>query len=172
MTGTDAAEEESRAIATAISGSMAATIGSTVIVFEKWRRSGDLWRIRQRMLAHDQNSLDNSYLRDEMVQTMTQVPVPNLLYRTVTRERSLGAVSVKPGERVVVSLGSTAFDDRSHSEPSERWLFGGIYGGAGETTNHPCPGREMAMGMMLGILHTILTQKDLREEGGVLYAPC
>ena len=95
---------------------------------------------------------------------MVQQPVPDLLHRVAIQPTELGGLRIEPGTRVAVSLAAAASQG---ADPA--FLFGGDY--AAERRHpperrlvHACPGKEMAIGVLLGATVAILNRTHLRRE--------
>ncbi|WP_038200439.1 Dyp-type peroxidase domain-containing protein [Xenophilus azovorans] len=87
--------------------------------------------------------------------TMQLRPVPELVWRTAAAAHRLGGVDIAPGERIVVGIVSAMQQSRLEGEPDIGPVFGGDRRAAPHPT-HACPGQEMAMGVMLGLLAALL----------------
>jgi hypothetical protein len=150
---------------------------SFLSVANQWLDSGRVHRLRQwlhgagaELLTPDKTFpdaliADDSPLVREMLGALAQAPQPDVLHRRVVRPKSLadGAVLAKPGDTVVVSLGSAA----AERPDAVDLLFGGTYHAdkSGKRPQHACPGKEAAIGVMLGLFVTLLSQETLRSEG-------
>jgi hypothetical protein len=108
---------------------------------------------------------DDSVLVREMLRALASGPQPDLLHRRAVRPKSLsgGAVIAKPGDTVVVSLGSAV----QEAPAALDLLFGGTYYAdkSGKVPQHACPGKEAAIGVMLGLFVTLLSKQELKREG-------
>jgi deferrochelatase/peroxidase EfeB len=160
-----------------VNGFVVPTSGSFVSVMSQWIESRDLWRwqrwfldpaggdVRTRMrqgtmLRADVN--DNP-LATAMLRSMATVAVPDLLHRTALATTSLpssnGPVTVEAGAHVVISLSSAAMERGD-------WTL--LFGGDRKATGYPvhaCPGQDMALGVLLGMLAGVFEQKNLRRKG-------
>jgi hypothetical protein len=72
-------------------------------------------------------------------------------------------VTAEAGDTVVVSLGSAV----SERPDAVDLLFGGTYypDKAGNRPQHACPGKEAAVGVMLGLAVALLSRRALKAEG-------
>jgi cytochrome P450 len=95
---------------------------------------------------------------------MKAAPAPDLLHRVAIRDTKLGTHDIRSGDRLVLGIGSAARDEPGKA----RLLFGGDYKGAKTVTAHACPGQEMAWGVMLGVIATLLSHTRLQPETGRL----
>lgn len=150
-------------------GFLAATLGSLLSALMQWVDSGELWRL-QRALATLRKSVaagtldstarqaDRARLERALLAAMQRGPVPPVLHRTAVRPAQLGPVSVVPGDRVVVALGTVTAEDPSDVHV----MFGGRYEDRDKPV-HACPGRELAIGVMTGFAWALLEQQDIRR---------
>jgi Dyp-type peroxidase family len=155
-----------------MNGFVSPTTVTFLNVMSLWMESGDLWRVRQ--WARDGTPVaicaNEGRVFRAMVEAMAQNPVPNLLPRTPVRKAGVcprGATEALPapidvpaGTPVVVSLASAAAD----GAPADSVLFGGAPAPQPRPI-HSCPGKEMALGVMLGLITAIVEEPDLRREG-------
>lgn len=97
-------------------------------------------------------------------ETLLLRPVPELAWRTALVQHSLGPVEVHPGDRIVVSIVSATQECLMNDEVDGDGLYL-IFGGNRSKKDHPthaCPGYEMAIGVMLGMLAGLLGSTRLR----------
>ncbi len=158
----------------ATQGFVVPTMASTLSVLMQWLESGKLWRLGQwvsgaegrELLGHPEGTsaekLEASLLFKEMIRALRAQPSPNLLHRTSTTSVKLGNVDLVPGDTVVVSL-------RSALQAGAPWelLFGECEAGSGveqKTAIHACSGKNMALGVMLGILVSVLRKVGSLER--------
>jgi hypothetical protein len=170
-------EQKKRALVGGAQGFLVATVVSFLSVANQWLDSGRVHRLRQWLHGTgavlvkpgkafpDALIADDSFLVREMLAALALSPQPDILHRRAVRPKSLagGAVLAKPGETVVVSLGSAAADQPRAVD----FLFGGSYYAdkSGHRAQHACPGKEAAVGVMLGLFVTLLSQETLKAEG-------
>jgi len=167
----------------ATQGFVVPTISSIVSVLMQWLESGKLWRMGQwlggvegrdllggaegrELLGGAEGTsvekLEASLLFREMIRALRTQPSPNLLHRTSTASVKLGHVDLVPGDTVVVSL-------RSALQAGAPWelLFGECETGLGveqKPAIHACSGKNMALGVMLGILVAVLRKVGALER--------
>jgi hypothetical protein len=169
-------------IAGTVSGFIVATLGSFLTCMKVWIASGELWRHRTRRLceratASVESKPDlNDWLMQSIVKTMKLAPTPNLLHRETRTTVPLSELCpahahaargvLSPGERVVAILGSAAADEPD-PERSVDILFGGRADPENPTQGqlHACPGKEMALGVLYGMIDSILTAPDVLPAG-------
>jgi hypothetical protein len=169
-------EQKKRALVGGAQGFLVATVASFLSVANAWLESGRIHRLCQwlhgpgKSLAPGgtvEGSLlaDDSVLVREMLRALASGPQPDLLHRRAVRPKSLsgGAVIAKPGDTVVVSLGSAV----QEAPAALDLLFGGTYYAdkSGKVPQHACPGKEAAIGVMLGLFVTLLSKQELKREG-------
>jgi len=163
--------ERQRALVGGAQGFLVATMASFVNVMQQLLDDGHAFRMAHwlrsapgRKLAED-TTPEPELLRDdvlfvaEALSALKRAPQPDILHRTAVQKKSLagGAEFANPGDTVVVSLASAVADQPDGVD----LLFGGRYG-TGPT--HACPGKEAAIGVILGLLVTLLTKKKVRSE--------
>jgi Dyp-type peroxidase family len=159
-----------------MNGFVSPTTVTFINVMSQWIEGGDLWRVREWTQGRTAVEIcaDQGPVFRAMVRAMAQNPVPNLLPRTPVKKADVcprGArealptppIDVSADTRVVVGLASAAAD----GAPAESVLFGGASRGQRRPV-HACPGKEMALGVMLGLITAIAGKPDLRREGPLL----
>jgi Dyp-type peroxidase family len=192
LTGTDAAQLMTRSLVGTVDGFVAACYGSFISVIEQWLEAGELFRTQQAFArglseaqlqsladraegtppSHPDELADTAPFVAKMVEALKIFPKPPWLHRVAVEDTVIGSVQVKSGEQVSVHLGQAALE-----EPTDAaLLFGGPYGqydAASKTRRiddertplHACPAREMAMGVLLGMVVGVLKRNNLRMEG-------
>jgi Dyp-type peroxidase family len=170
-----------RATVGAVDGFVAAAFGSFLSVVGQWLESDELWRIQRAvkptqllMLANQPSAnsmleaelLDATPLAQQAVRALAFFPKPPWLHRLALRDTRLGDVQIKKGERVSVHLGQAAI------ELGPDLLFGGRYdveqknlATSDRAPTHACPGKEVSMGVLLGMLVGILNLKNVQLDG-------
>lgn len=173
--------DRNAAVVGALNGFSAPTSANCVSVLVQWAELGVLqrWQSWYATESREQDleqalTASGSALPDprhplvaDVLSRMMARSIPDLLYRTATREVRLAPdVTVAQGERVVVSLGSAAIDARAF-DPAGYWtvLFGGDRLAASYPA-HACPGQPMALGTILGVAAAVLGERQL-----IRYAP-
>jgi hypothetical protein len=146
-------------------GFPATTLGNLVSVLVAWHETRRLWDLQlalreARGTAPMTHALAHANLDDTLLETMRQRPVPFAVWRT--KAGACGRPDAADADRVVLGLGS-AMQDEANS------LL--MFGGARPKDNQPalqaphaCPGREMAMGTMLGAIAALLDAGELRPS--------
>jgi cytochrome P450 len=114
-------------------------------------------------LANITYEVASATLYAPLLASMRASPVPPTLWRTAAKDCKVGDLAVTKGKRVIVGLGSAIAMCPSHSDGDDL-VFGGKYGNA----THSCPGREMAVGVMIGTLCALLKAGSLRPTANPL----
>ncbi|HWZ92175.1 MAG TPA: hypothetical protein VNW92_25100, partial [Polyangiaceae bacterium] len=183
-----------RSVVGTVDGFVAATYGSFLSVMGQWLADGEtLWRVQKdhetilapALLAalearaeqeaatgpasgEPPESIANgaAFVR-KVTDTLKNFPKPAWLHRVAMSDTDLGSVHIKAGDRVVVHLGQAALEQPGSPE----LLFGGPYDPVAKTLTsaertplHACPAREMALGVLLGMLVAVLKRKNLRYQ--------
>ena len=126
-----------------------------------WIKEESLWRLHQRFHTHcgeNGGSLKQAaaeVLRPAILASMSQRPIPDLLYRTKAKGDDAG-------DFCVFSIRSAIADG---GDP-EMYLFGGDYEADPNTgPRHKCPGKSMAMSVMSGAFAAIFEHTLIQPEG-------
>ena len=152
-------------------GLHAPTCASFAGVSYDWLREGTFWRLQQD-LADRVRAGEAVYdaalavLRGPMIASMARYAGPKHLYRICAKpQKSIGGVSVKGGDMVVLALGAAAQARESLTE-KETILFGGLYGGAAAPT-HACPGRDLAMALMMAAMSSLMLDGEVTRNSSL-----
>ena len=136
--------------------------GNFIRTMETWIKDETLWLHQQQLF--DQAGPTGSHaaarnaLRQALLATMRQRPVPEMLWRTPVRG---GQPDFAPGHRVVLGIASALTDPDAPDE----LMFGRDAPAAKQPTVHGCPGYEMATGVLLAMLSGLLNAGTLRPTG-------
>lgn len=185
LSGVPAQQLVVRSLVGTVDGFVAACYGSFLSVIEQWMEDGELFRTQQafqtelsqafiQALEAKKNSptcpeeiADARPFVAKVVEALTIFPKPPWVHRVATEDTVLGGVHIKRGQRVSVHLGQAAIEQPGNPA----LLFGGPYDIAGKsraadhrTPLHACPAREMALGVVLGMLVAVLSRNNLRME--------
>jgi hypothetical protein len=151
-----------------IQGFITPTYGSLLSVFSILINEKILWRLQQEWLGAKPDDSTayaraQQILRMPLIHAMRAGPVPGLLHRVASSDATVKTANIKAGDRVILGLVSAM---REQNDPSATaLLFGGDYGATGNAkTSHPCPGRDMALGVMLGALVGAIEAGNLKQE--------
>lgn len=128
-------------------------LGNLVTVLIRWIDSGDLWELQQDLPASADFHDVSEVLRSVFLSTMSEKPVPYVIFRTAMSDGSSGLAAARKGDRVVLGLGSAVAADKDPE--SLMLMFGGQRQEPNETV-HACPGYGLAMGVMLGSIAALL----------------
>jgi Dyp-type peroxidase family len=149
-------------------------------VLYEWANNRSLWDYQLDYLGDDaedpkkpEDLKDPKYffkkackvLMPPLKRTLLLRPVPELAWRTALVRHPLGAVEVNPGDRIVVSIVSATQECLMNDEDDDDDSLYFIFGGNRREKDHPthaCPGYEMAIGVMLGMLAGLLASTRLR----------
>jgi Dyp-type peroxidase family len=133
--------------------------GNLRLVLNEWLRLKTFWSLRARWVADGRPfSLEKavSLLEPAMREAMQFRPSPELIWRTVVRDRdAIGTVELSRGDRVVLSLTSASQEAFGNGSDDVLAIFGGARR-AGLPPTHACPGYNAALGVMLGVLAAFL----------------
>jgi hypothetical protein len=133
----------------------------------EWVNNRSLWDHQLAYMGDEaEDSLEKAsrILMQPLSETLLLRPVPELAWRTALVKHSLGPVEVHPGDRIVVSIVSATQECLMNDEVDGDGLYL-IFGGNRNKKDHPthaCPGYEMAIGVMLGMLAGLLGSTRLR----------
>jgi hypothetical protein len=95
-----------------------------------------------------------------MQETMQMMPTPDAVWRTAVKEHTLGTkdpVQVHPGDKVYISIIQAMQEDLRAGVTDVCPVFGGNRRATPHPT-HACPGLEMAMGVLLGVIYGVVDQ--------------
>jgi Dyp-type peroxidase family len=163
------ADYKTRTLGGIIQGFITPTYGSLVSVFLRLINEKILWRLQQEWIGakpDDKSAYANAQkvLRTPLIDAMRAGPVPAQLHRVASSDSP--DKKINTCDRVILGLASAM---RESNDPSRTaLLFGGDYGvTCSAKTSHPCPGRDMALGVMLGILAVVLNSGGLIQSGAL-----
>lgn len=133
----------------------------------EWVSDRSLWDHQNAYLAaEDKTPYEKAWntLLKPLQRTLMLRPVPELVWRTALARHNLGPVEVVPGDRIVVSIVAATqqllLDDVEDDKVLEV-LFGGLRKQDSQHPTHACPGYDMAVGVMLGVLAGLLDWAQL-----------
>ena len=104
-------------------------------------------------------------LKEPLQRTMQLRPTPEVVWRTAVAPHKLGDVDVVPGDVVVVGIVSATQEALGADCTDVTPIFGGPPRSGTPHPTHACPGYEMGMGVILGIV------AGLMEAGPVWPGP-
>ena len=100
----------------------------------------------------------------ELIRAMQERPVPDMIYRTATVDRPLGAVTIKKDETVVLSIASVTTEILSQGRSDISPIFGGLRSDLVHPT-HACPAYNAGFGLLLGMVAALVEHRALRPMG-------
>ncbi len=129
----------------------------------EWIEQRTLWSLQReaRLCMHNGHiSLDCATQRilPLLLHSMQRHPVPDVVWRRALTHHTLGPLEVQPGQRVVVGIVSATQALQAHGSDDVYPVFGGDRKLDPHPT-HACPGYEMAMGVLLGILGALIERR-------------
>jgi Dyp-type peroxidase family len=151
-------------------GFVPTVFGSALAVVKLWLDDETLWRLQQRLMDERAAALYDraSVLRKPLELAMQRKPVPALLHRIVVRDTTLGETELKEGERVVLCMSSATEEIVRQGGSNIYTVFGGDREAAATSRpTHACPGYEIAMGVLLGMLTAILEIGTMKPKPGL-----
>lgn len=165
-------DEAARLTAGLVMGFVSPATGAFVGAAFDWIDSGMLWRAQQRYLAARPNegssfAAARETLRPPLIASMKRYAAPNLIHRVATRGAVIGDVRVEPGERIILGVGPAA---RRQADGEAEMLFGGRTrraAGAGEATDHACPGRAAGEAVMMGAFAALMEAGAIAENSAL-----
>jgi Dyp-type peroxidase family len=140
-----------------IEGFLPTVWGNFLKLTHLWITEETLWRLQQDLCSTGDAGCFHAerVLEEPLHRAMMQRPIPDMLYRTALQDVDLGGLRVRAGERIVLSLAAATQDLTQQGIVSVAPLFGGMRSEARHPT-HACPGYEMAMGVLLGMIAALL----------------
>lgn len=169
---------EDRDLARGIAGSMlgwiSTTLGNAARLFDRWVPTSTLSRLQ--VLWADEPLKDGAHASavfgDAMKATICAAPVPENKWREVVNVgQMLGGKNVRPDNNpkmMVLGLQSAAADQRERGIVDSYVPFGSAMPGTGPDTVHGCPAREMALGVLMGVVAALAETVVVRDGGGRL----
>jgi Dyp-type peroxidase family len=153
-------EERNGTVANVMLGLPATLLGSWGKLLLAWVAGRDLWRLQHALslragpAAH---AHARAVLREPLIRTLAVDPVADGIWRTVARPHDFHGVKVAAGDIVWLGLGSALADGTGDLQTAEDLLFGGALPPESERyAPHACPGRDLAVGTLLGALAALL----------------
>lgn len=129
--------------------------------FYEWLSENSLWD-HQSAYHTEKRKTGSSYtaaaktLKSALGGSMSLRPAPDLIYRTAKFQDRLGQVDVEVGDLIILNLAAATQSQVKREEvPNVDLVFGGDRKKTGHAP-HACPGKDMAMGGMMGIIAAFL----------------
>lgn len=159
-------EDVARVLTGTIMGAIATTLGNAARVIDILAEKGELQRLAfaWRLL----NTRDAQTARDlfgKIVEQMIQSrPVPELMWRTVAgKGLTLDGVALTENEMLILGTDSAAVEELAAGH--DAYIAFGMSPDDANRTAHGCPGRDMALGMILGWLAGLCEATTIRWGG-------
>ena len=180
--GDDHADRVASTVAGVMLGFAPTVQGNFYQVMRAWIGSRKLWDLQTALPRHarpDGAAMlyrpAAALLKGPLLAQMRAAPVPNALWRTQLVDGKPWGGRLAAGEvvPVIVGIGSAVRDalggdkrlpgtgGNGGEAAANRLLFGGARNGVGKAP-HACPGREMAIGVLLGLVAGLLEAGSLR----------
>ena len=156
-------DERNGTVANVMLGMPATLLGTWSKLLIRWSESRELWRLQHEMSLPPGTSALHAHasavLRESLIRTMAEDPVADGIWRTVKQPHLFRGVDVENGDVVWLGLGSAlaGLPEAQRMAMAEDLLFGGAWQpGATDGPPHACPGRGLAIGVLLGALAALL----------------
>lgn len=130
-----------------------------------WRGNGTFASLQEVLLHHpssDDFSRARAVLLEELIKTMQSNPVPEAVWRTAVADHRIGEtnpITVHAGDKIYVNIMSATNEDLAAGKVDAFPIFGGDRRSASRGT-HACPGYDMAIGMLLGMIQGLMETPD------------
>ncbi|OSJ19303.1 hypothetical protein BST63_03220 [Bradyrhizobium canariense] len=132
--------------------------GNLTRTVRNWQNGETLARLKEALQQHggsDAFVRARDVLMTPLMQAMQLDPVPDAVWRIAIKKHTLGTknpVVVHPGDKIYVSIVSATKEDSQAGLVDVFPVFGGDRSATPYPT-HACPGYEMAIGVLLGIIN-------------------
>lgn len=161
-----------RSIAGAMLGWIATTLGNAARIFDRLIRHGDIQRLQ---ILWDDVPARGATAARQLLGPLVEAllcdrPVPENKWRLVVDpQATLGGTRVGRDDgpvKLVLGLQSAAADQAARGIADSHIPFGQAHAGA--PTPHGCPGRSLALGVLLGLVAGVIETVRLQESGARL----
>jgi Dyp-type peroxidase family len=152
-------EHQAATLAGVMLGFAPTTLGNVVGVLARWIASRRLWDLQREWLYQQPGDARWQWLRGQLLHSMAQEGLPYALPRTVARGSDWHGLKLKEGDKVVIALGAAAA-----AKDADPWLMFGGARDAQRTYAHACPGSELALQVMQGLVATLFEFGSLRPS--------
>ncbi len=152
-----------RVIIGAMMGMLPTVNGNLVATVKAWQKTSTLMVLQAKLKSSSQTDeflRAHEVIEQPLQETMQMMPTPDAVWRTAVKEHTLGSknpVQVHPGDKIYISIVQATQEDLRAGVTDVCPVFGGNR----SATPHPihaCPGFEMAMGVLLGIIYGVVDQ--------------
>jgi hypothetical protein len=154
-----------RVIIGAMMGMLPTVIGNLTGTVKAWQKT-QTFLVLQAKLKNSAQADDYSRAQEVILQpmqeTMQMAPTPDAVWRTAVKEHTLGSknpVQVHPGDKIFVNIFQATQEDLRAGVTDVCPIFGGNRSASPHPT-HACPGFEMAMGVLLGVIYGVVDQRS------------
>jgi hypothetical protein len=159
-------KDVARVLTGTIMGAIATTLGNAARIIDTLAQTGELQR-----LAFDWRKMNNrdwqaarQLFGAHSEHLMQSRPVPELMWRTVQGgDQQLGPVVLKDGMKLILGTDSAAVAENAAEHCA--YIPFGMSHDKTRPTPHGCPGRAMALGMILGWLAGLSDATTIRWGG-------
>jgi Dyp-type peroxidase family len=152
-------EQRATTLAGIMLGFPPTTMGNLIGVLARWIGSGGLWDLQREWLYREDGKARWEWLRGELLRSMVQDSVPYALPRTVAQDHDWHGLKLKKGQMVIIALGAAA----AAKGADPRLMFGGARDDE-RTYAHACPGYELALQVMQGVVAALFEFGSLRPS--------
>ncbi len=159
-------EDVARVLTGTIMGAIATTLGNAARIIDTLAQTGELQRLAfdWRKLTSPDWQQAREIFGAECERLMQSRPVPELMWRTVQGgDQRLDGVLLKDGKKLILGTDSAAVAERDAGKPA--YITFGMSHNTAPATPHGCPGRSMALGMILGWLAGLSDVTTIRWGG-------
>lgn len=157
-----------RTIVGMLEGFLPTVYGNLLKTINYWLTDETFWPLQRAHLSSSRTFAEvQSTVLPALMTAMQTRPVPELLYRTATKDTTLGGQVIKAGEKVVTSIVAVTEAGLRNPVPDVRPIFGGDRRAPGHPT-HACPAMDMGVGVMLGVLVAMLELPTVKSTAANL----
>lgn len=159
-------KDVARVLTGTMMGAISTTLGNAARIIDTLAQTGELQRLAfdwRKVTSRDWQSARQLFgLQSEhLIQSR---PVPELMWRTVQGgDQQLGSVVLKDGMKLILGTDSAAVAERDAKKCA--YIPFGMSHDTERPTPHGCPGRSMALGMILGWLAGLSDATTIRWGG-------
>jgi hypothetical protein len=150
-----------RTIIGVMTGALPTINGNLVITVKTWQRTATMMALQAQLKANtqtDEFTKAHEVVELPMRQAMQMQPTPDFIWRTATKDHTLGTkdpVQVKAGDKIYLSIVQATQSDLKSGSDDVCPIFGGDRSKSPHPI-HACPGFEMGFGILLGIVYGVV----------------
>jgi hypothetical protein len=150
-----------RVIIGAMMGMLPTVNGNLTATVKAWQKTATFMVLQAKLknsTETDEFVRAREVIEQPLQEAMQMAPTPDAVWRTAVKEHTLGTknpVQVHPGDKIYISILKATQEDLRAGVTDVCPVFGGNR----SATPHPihaCPGFEMAMGILLGIIYGVV----------------